>query len=326
MQTRRLIQSIVKATGKLVARVATAGGTRTSIADLGDIFMASMISELQARGVRQRVMADMFGLHLRSLQYQMRRLSESVTDPGRLLWEAVFDHVRIQGECTRTEILYRFRRDEEATVRGVLSDLVETGLVSSKGKGRNAIFRFSALECVNDSSSELAARAKRALVAIKLFRDGPMSADDLCSAMGMTSDEIASLIDGMDNVRVEEQKEGLSYDVTDFVLPVGATEGAEAAVFHHFESVTDTIAERLAPRLADPTTRTGASTYSFDVWEGHPEEEAVCALLSETRDGVAQIMARVRAADIAQTKPPRAKQITFYAGLVEGQPEPAHDF
>jgi predicted acetyltransferase len=54
----------------------------------------SLVRELERQGIGQKVIADMFGLALRSYQQKVQRLSESATDRGLTLWEAVHAHIQ----------------------------------------------------------------------------------------------------------------------------------------------------------------------------------------------------------------------------------------
>jgi hypothetical protein len=44
--------------------------------------------------------------------------------------------------ATRAEVMERFARDEDASVRSILNDLVESGLVYRTGRGQGALFRI----------------------------------------------------------------------------------------------------------------------------------------------------------------------------------------
>ena len=66
----------------------------------------------------KNVIADMFGLALRSYQQKVARLSESATDTGVTLWSAVHEFVLEKQVANKAEILRRFGRDDEVSVRG----------------------------------------------------------------------------------------------------------------------------------------------------------------------------------------------------------------
>jgi hypothetical protein len=83
----------------------------------------------------------MFGMALRAYVRKVQRLGESTTFRGRSLWQSILDFIADRGMVTRREVLERFHRDDETLVRGVLHDLVESGLMFSSGLGDGAVFR-----------------------------------------------------------------------------------------------------------------------------------------------------------------------------------------
>jgi hypothetical protein len=74
------------------------------------------------------VVADMFGLAIRTYQKKVQRLTESVTVRDRTLWEAVLERLQSAGAASRRELLDHFDRDDPVVVGSVLNDLVSTGL------------------------------------------------------------------------------------------------------------------------------------------------------------------------------------------------------
>ena len=91
MNIQFLIDSIVRQTTVLIAQLATSGGARAPLAHVANQVFLDLATELEAHGIGRKVGADMFGLALRSYQRKIQRLSESATQRGRSLWEAVFD-------------------------------------------------------------------------------------------------------------------------------------------------------------------------------------------------------------------------------------------
>jgi hypothetical protein len=113
-----LIDAIVRQTTVLIAQLATAGGARAPLAHTANQVFLDLIRELKEQGLGNKVIADMFGLSLRTYHKKMARLSESSTDRGRSLWEALLAYVTDKGPVTRAEVLLRFQHDEDPTVRG----------------------------------------------------------------------------------------------------------------------------------------------------------------------------------------------------------------
>src|SRR6185295_90232 len=124
MNVNLLIDAIVRQTTVLIAQLATAAGARAPLAHTANQVFLDLVHELKDQGLGNKVIADMFGVTLRTYHNKMARLAESGTDRGRSLWEAMFAHVQEQGTTTRSALMHRFRGDDEATVRGVLKDLV----------------------------------------------------------------------------------------------------------------------------------------------------------------------------------------------------------
>src|SRR5512140_3413807 len=115
-----LIQAIVRQTTVLIAQLATSRGSRAPLAQVANQVFLDLVSELERQGVSRKVSADMFGLGLRTYQRKIQRLTESSTDRGRSLWEAILDYVCAEKMVTRSSIQMRFARDDEVQVRGVL--------------------------------------------------------------------------------------------------------------------------------------------------------------------------------------------------------------
>jgi hypothetical protein len=75
MQTRHLIDGIVRQTTVLIAQLSTAGGVRSPLAHVADQVFVSLAREIESQGVGRKVAADMFGLALRTYQKKIQRLT-----------------------------------------------------------------------------------------------------------------------------------------------------------------------------------------------------------------------------------------------------------
>jgi hypothetical protein len=109
MNVTNLIDAIVRQTSVLLAQLATSGGDRAQLANTANQVFLDLVEALREQGLGSRVIADMFGLALRTYQEQGRRLSESRTVRGKSLWEAVLEHVQSNGPILRADVLTRFR-------------------------------------------------------------------------------------------------------------------------------------------------------------------------------------------------------------------------
>ena len=135
MHTRLLIDAIVRQTTVLIAHLSTAAGIRAPLAHVADEVFLHLAAEIEAQGVGRKVVADMFGLALRSYQKKVQRLNESSTERETSLWEALLALIQREGSISRADAQVRFGRDGELAVASVLKDLVGSGLVSVMGRG-----------------------------------------------------------------------------------------------------------------------------------------------------------------------------------------------
>src|SRR6188472_381287 len=143
MQTNLLIDALVRQTTVLIAHLSTAAGIRAPLSHVADEVFLRLASEIEAQGVGRKVVADMFGLALRSYQKKVQRLTESSTDREQTLWEALLELIQREGSVSRGDLQIRFGRDGELAVASVLKDLVGSGLVSVTGRGLAARYSLT---------------------------------------------------------------------------------------------------------------------------------------------------------------------------------------
>ncbi len=317
MNVNVLIDAIVRQTMVLIAHLATAAGARTPLTHVANQIFLDLVRQLQSQGLRQKIIADMFGLALRTYHEKVRRLTESTTDRGRTLWEAMLSFVQEKGTVTRTELLARFARDEDLMVRSVISDLVESGLVFRSGRGDRTVYRAMdpASESVDDSGDDI-----EMLVWVMIQRGGPIAKQQLYDALSGNQAAIDASLDRLvADGRVDQRAvDGVAvYSSEVCVIPYETPAGWEAAVFDHFQAVVTSIVAKVqsGANQARRDDRVGGSTYSFDIWPGHPDEEDVVGLLSFVRDRASELRARVDRYN-QTASPPRdaAQRVTFYAG------------
>ncbi len=319
MNTQLLIDAILRQTTILVAQLATARGARTPLSDVAGQVFADLAKELQRQGVSRKVAADMFGLALRTYRRKVQRFAESETAPGRSLWEAVHEFLSEQTVANHVEVLDRFSRDDEQIVRGVLQDLVDSGLVFRAGRGKGSSYRVAtSTDLAHASSGERDREATDMLVWALVYRLGPVDRGGLAAHAALPAPELdgslARLIDA-GRVSRTEGDGAATYRSDAFVAPLGVTHGWEAAVFDHFQAVVTTIGRKLSedatPTIAD---RTGGSTYTFEVWPGHPDEAEVYGQLAEFRGRLGRLRDRVLSHNRSTEVPPRRAKVVVYGG------------
>lgn len=312
MNVQLLIDSIVRETTVLIAQLATTGGVRAPLAQVANRVFLDLTNELEAQGVSKKVSADMFGLALRSYQRKIQRLAESTTDGGRSLWSAVLDYIGEQKVVTRRELLERFHRDEEASVRGVAKDLVDSGLVFSAGTGEQAKYRVA-----DDGELEVGGlRHQRPdeIVWVMIYRQGPLSREAINQRNLLTEGALDECLERLRaSGRIEETDKG--FVSKEVILPLDASVGWEAAVLDHYHSVVSTLVARLRT-VGEPSTSTGGSTYTFDVWPGHPLEDEALGLLSDFRRSATELRERIEAHNGKSTIPESFEPVIAYMGQV----------
>lgn len=246
METSRLIESIVRQTTVLIAQLSTASGLRAPLSQVTNQVFLDLVSELEGQGVGRKVIADMFGLALRSYQQKVQRLQESAADRDATLWEAMLGFIQERKTTSRAEILARFAPDDGATVRGVLNDLVTSSLVYRTGSGDATVYRAA-------------------------------QADETRSA---------------------------------------PAPGWEAAVLEHFQAVVGAMCGKLAAASGSNAApaNLGGSTFTFEVWPGHPHYEQVVRLLERCEHDLATLGDAVQAHNTQQPKPVTHDRVTFYFG------------
>jgi predicted transcriptional regulator len=279
------------------------------------------VRELERQGLGKKVIADMFGLALRSYRQKVQRLRESVTSRGVTLWGAVHAFLAERGSSTRLEILAHFKHDDEATVRGILNDLVESGLVHRTGHGRETRYRVATqeeLEELGTSAEVNSEQTNEAVVWVHICRSGPMRKEQLAEVLplpeGVIEQALARLV-ADDRVRIDAKADGLWYATDRCLIPVGESAGWEAALIDHHRAVLTALAAKVVSgkHASAAGDEVGGTTLSYDLWPGHPKEQEVRQLLASTRAKVIALWDEVE--EHNKNHPSDVTyQVTYYCG------------
>lgn len=323
MHTSLLIDAIVRQTTVLIAQLSTAAGIRAPLAHVADEVFLRLASEIEAQGVGRKVVADMFGLALRSYQKKVQRLTESSTDRERTLWEALLELIQREGSVSRGDLQLRFGRDGELAVASVLKDLVGSGLVSVTGRGLAA--RYAATS-EKERERLLADADHDALVNLAwlaIYR-GTKSEAEVADNLRKTRQQTRSIVDELiASGRVERGEDG-DLRASTLTIPVGSEQGWEAAVLDHFRAVANAIANKVRqgrPR-SEVSDVIGGGTLSFDLEPGHPFEQRVTGLLDRVRKDVNGLFAEVNAWNRSHAlDEERRFRVWFYFGQNVERPE-----
>ena len=315
MNAQVLIDGIVRQVTVLIAQLATSGGLRAPLAHIASEVFIDLARELEAQGVSRKVSADMFGMALRTYLRKIQRLGESSTERGRSLWEAVYGFVRDHDVVTRDDVIAHFAHDDEALVRGVLFDLTESGLVFSTGTGQGAVFRAASDEELG-RIQQLEAPVDDLVWAI-IYREGPLGRAQLGQRVAGRSERLDAALESLLAEGRIGRVNGLtepSFVAERFVVPLGAERGWEAAVFDHFAAVVRTVCAKLQAPQSSAGDVTGGSTYTYEVWAGHPMEDEVRGSLQRFRQHQSELRKRLRQYNDAHPGPARRERIVVYGG------------
>lgn len=319
MNVQLLIDRLVHQTTILVAQLATTSGIRAPLSHVANQVFLDLSVALEEQGVGRKVAADMFGMALRSYQAKIRRISESSTNQNITLWEAIFDYIKSQQVVTKVEVLRRFRHDDEASIKGILTDMVANHVVFQTGHHHNATYRV-----VSDLELEAIIKhedreAMPWLVWSAIYQNKQLSHEQLEAMFSKRLDILAESLDELlkqHHVQVEETPEGKVYRSELCVIPMEDPAGWEAALFEHINTVFGAVGLKLQQMQlkAKPTDTIGGSTYHFNLWPGHPHEEEVLGLLRTVRAQAGQLRQRVTDYNINHTEDQPTQRVSFYVG------------
>jgi hypothetical protein len=316
--TRTLIDAIVRQTVVLIAQLATSRGLRAPLAHIAEQVFQELSRELERQGVTRSVSADMFGMALRTYQRRTQRVEGSVTERGRSLWEAVFAHIGAGGVVTREEIFRRFRHDDEVSVRAVLRDLTDSGLVFASGSGRNTIYRVTTEEELGKIVRTTDRAGVEALVWSIVFREDPVTAERVAELIALPMSDVQAALDALvAEGRIErvESAGRCEYRSRELVLGLENPAGWEASVLDHYSAMVRTIGKKLSlDQRASAADEVGGSTYHFTLYRGHPMQEDVLGELRRFRERCSALRARVDQHNKEHGLPANTLNVSAYFG------------
>lgn len=326
MNAPHLIDAIVRQTTVLIAHLATAAGVRAPLAHVANQVFLDLVAELRNQGVGGKVIADMFGMALRTYHARVQRLSESATDRGRTLWEVVLAYVKEHDVVARSQVMHRFRHDDEALVRGVLNDLVESGLVFRSGRGERSVYRAAGPGDV--TADDGPAEADAALVLVVINRYQPATMEEIAGIVVLEGPRLAAALARLEKDGRARKGDDGTWRCDECVIPMDSPVGWEAAVFDHYQAMVTAVCAKLRQgrTRARRSDAVGGATYGFDVWPGHPFEDEVLGLLSELRGRLTSLRVKVDQWNTEHPPPAEGAQRTImYVGqtILEDEEEGA---
>jgi hypothetical protein len=334
MDVGTLIDAMVRQTTVMIAQLATSGGNRAHLAHTANQVFVDLVAALREQGLGSKVIADMFGMALRTYHQRVQRLAESRTERGKTLWEAVFDYLQRNGPVSRTEVLRRFAHDDEVVLRSLLKDLVGSGLVYRTGRGDHVRYHVAEPSAADTTSEQSLAD----LICLTVHRAAPATLGDVASLLSMEVERLRPLVaELVSQGRLRPAAPfgaAERYTSTGCVIPLGESQGWEVAVFDHYQAMVTAICTKLRAgrQRAVASDKTGGSTFSFTVWEGHPHYDAATSFLSKFRQEGAALRAQIadfnrdHDATRATSEDELAQRVKVivYAGQTLQETEPHH--
>jgi len=313
-----LIDAIVQQTMVFIAQLATAGGLRAPLAGVANKVFNDLSDELSRQGVKKKVIADMFGMALRTYHRRSQELRVSATEGGTTLWEAVYTLIQERERVSAVDVLERFRHDDVEMVTGILSDLVSSGLVYRAGRGNLATYKIVEQEELN-LSAESSLEAHNYLVWLAVYRDGPLTGAGVEAATRLSPklcDAALSELVEQGRVRRTPRADHIEFESESFDVPLGSTQGWEAAVLDHFKAMISAIIRKLqaGPPAHGQVDVVGGSTWSLDVWPGHPLEQEARGTLTRLRQDIEGLRERIDHHNVQHPPPPEFERVIAYLG------------
>ncbi len=321
MNERILIDAIVRQTVILIAQLSTADGVRSPLSHVADEVFLGLVRQLESQGLGKKVIADMFGLALRSYQQKVQRLGESATQRGVTLWGAIHTLLTQVPSASRSEVIEHFKHDEPQNVRSILNDLVESGLVRRSGRGVETRYRVATAEELEELGTGTATDAQEtnaALVWVQVYHGSPLRKSDLCRLVPLADPAVDAALERLVNdgrIRLEHRSDDVYCLTEQCLIPLGQAAGWEAAVVDHHRAVLNALAAKIAggSHVSRASDEIGGTTLSFDLWEGHPHQSEVRRLLANARSQFIPLWDKVEAYNRLHPTEPTCK-VTFYCG------------
>jgi hypothetical protein len=319
VDTKLLIDANVHQTTVLIAQLSTAAGIRAPLAHIADQVFVELSREIEAQGVSRKVVADMFGLAIRSYQKKVQRLTESVSARDRTLWQAVIEALEHAGSLSRRELLARFQHDDPVIVGSVLNDLVSSGLVKRSGSGEGALFVIATERDFAPALREQRHDLLVPIVWVVVYRSKGATLAALREQLGIEEQALLGAIGLLEaDGRVSRVGEGetATYSASTVLVPVDAEHGWEAAVFDHFQTVVRAIGTKVRRGLTRSARDdvNGGATLTFELYPDHPHTDEVLALLRRMRADVNELWSRVDQQNREHPEKARTTRVSFYFG------------
>jgi hypothetical protein len=219
----------------------------------------------------------------------------------------VLSHVEEAGPVTRLELLHRFRADDDATVRGVLRDLVDSALLYQTGRADATSYR--AADPKETFGRRRDPETLDRFVQAAVYRHGPVARAALRELVPIEDDALldasVARLCAEQAIHRDGTDDEATYDSETCVIAFGDPVGWEAAVFDHYQAMVMALVSklRLGRRSAALSDQIGGSTFVFDVWQGHPMADEILGYLKAMRVAGMDLRKRLEEHNRAHARP-----------------------
>lgn len=260
---------MLRQSANLVARAATVGGHRAPLASVLDQFFVDLVDALARQGLRQKVIADMFGVTTRTYYARLKKLEETGLEPGRTLWQDVLRFVQAKRRVARPDVMDRFRTHDEAVIRSILKDLVESGLVYQAGSGARTRYIPADTGTAAADTMDVLTSLVHACVETR----GPVGREAVATELGFPQDMIDETLEMLEEVGAVRRAD--DSPLAPFIArrDVEVDDRIEAAVFAFFQGL-----QRAVDAAADDQDAAILAA-TVEVWNGHPDADEVRELV-----------------------------------------------
>jgi predicted GIY-YIG superfamily endonuclease len=202
------------------------------------------------------------------------------------LFEAVLEHIEQHKSVTRDTVIGHFKRDDDRVVVGVLTDLVQSGLVYCSGSGDGTLYGVTsdAERQRLTRHADISALANMALG--EIYRNPGVSFEALAHRLQVQSEQLKPAIEQLiADGRVAKDERTGTLRASTFQISAGAAMGWESAVFDHFQAMAAAIVNKLRLRAKRSIAAdfVGGTTLRFELSAQHPLQGEVLELLARVR-------------------------------------------
>ncbi|MEO8184543.1 MAG: hypothetical protein ABI895_37515 [Deltaproteobacteria bacterium] len=324
MKPQLLINAIVQQTVVFIAQLAISGGVRAPLAHIADQVFLELTRELGGQGVTKKVIADMFGMSLRTYHRRTQAAEQSQSVSGQTVWEAVLRFLAERQPVSGSAVLQRFSRDDVEIVTGVLNDFVNSGLAYRAGRGDAAVYRLAPPADFADPTAQ--ADGERCLVWLCAYRSGPISRAQLGEQCNLAAERVDAALEALLAAGQVSGGEGDVFSSERFEVPWEAEHGWEAAVLDHYQALIRAVSTklRIGRTKASLADAVGGSTWTLDVGPGHPHEAEARDTLQHLRRSVEALREKIDAHN-AEHPPAELDPVVVYLGQYVNSSGASHE-